>query len=557
MLLGTIRLKSIESILVVPAISREELLIGHSRAAGPNGLSPPFSGFLRVEALLGVQYTSLVRIPLYEKRLHAAIAVAALTIFAVVLCAANRGDRWRQYVANLAAEGGGQQSGPTAQRRTADYIAAQLQAAGVLPAAANGYMQPVKLRTRRIIEQYSRLDLARDGAIRPIVLGQDAIVGMDVDPAPWASAPLVFIGYGLTVPELGYDDLAGLDLHGKIAVILSGGPPNIPVDLRAHYQSPQKRDEFLRRKAGVFGIVTIPNPKDTGISWQRTASSRLRSSMSLADPAFDQDDELELSIVFNPERANLLFEHSGHTLDEILAKAAAGRPIPHFPLPASLLAKIAVERGEIESQNVIGVLPGSDPVLKAESVALTARLDDSGTETGSAAAASLLDTAEGLHESMIKLRRSLLFVFFTSEDASLLGSRFFTRYPSTAVGSIVADLNLSTFHPLFSPATVAISGSSDSDLGAAVLPVAARNGVRVSNTTGPRRIPLTEGSHYTFIRHGIPSIGLALGLADGNQPLDKMTAFRIDGMLLQFAATIANRTARPRWSATSPFKRFQ
>src|SRR5207248_5837672 len=137
----------------------------------------------------------------------------------------------------------------------------------------------------------------------------------------------------------------------------------------AHYQSLEERHKLLRQRAGVFGIVTIPNPNGAGADWARIASRRLQQAKSLADPAFEQDDQLELSVIFNPGRAEMLFEGSGHTLREVLAAAKAGQPLPRFPLAASLRARIAIDRLETESQNVVGVLPGSDPGLKSEYVA--------------------------------------------------------------------------------------------------------------------------------------------------------------------------------------------
>jgi hypothetical protein len=172
---------------------------------------------------------------------------------------------------------------------------------------------------------------------------------MRFDPAPAAEAPLVFVGYGLTIPEMHYDDLAGLDLRGKIAVILSGGPSNIPGALRARCQSEDERNKLLRQHAGVFGIITIQNPKTMDVPWSREADRRFDAAMSPADPAFEQDDELELAVKFNPARAEKLFEGSGHTLKELLAIADSGKPLPRFPIPASLRARVAVERIEGES----------------------------------------------------------------------------------------------------------------------------------------------------------------------------------------------------------------
>jgi hypothetical protein len=240
--------------------------------------------------------------------------------------------------------------------------------------------QPVKLRSRQILESYSSLFLVRAGVERRLVPGEDAGIDLSFDPGSGTRSPMVFAGYGISSPELGYDDLAGLDLRGKIAVVLAGGPASLPVNLRAHFQTAEERNIAMRRKAGAYGIITIPNSRNDETGWRRAASRRLGPAVSPADPAVEQDDDLELSVVMNPERAEMLFEGSGHTFREVVGAAAAG-------------ASVATERRQTESQNV-------------------RRAQRAGGDSG---AATLLDVAERLHEAGVKLRRSLLLVFRTSE----------------------------------------------------------------------------------------------------------------------------------------------
>ena len=152
--------------------------------------------------------------------------------------AADHGERWWGHIRNLGADSLEERlPGSDGHRKAAHYVAAELEKAGVLPAGKKGYFQPVKFRTRRMLEEFCCLALVRDGVAKPLALGEDAYVSMGIDPAPSAEAPLVFIGYGLSIPELHYDDLAGIDLHGKIAVILSGGPAGITVQFRAQCQN--------------------------------------------------------------------------------------------------------------------------------------------------------------------------------------------------------------------------------------------------------------------------------------------------------------------------------
>jgi Peptidase family M28 len=510
-------------------------------------------------------------------RFHLLPAAPVCVFLAAALCAADHGERWWGHIRYLGGDNLAERlPGTEDHRQAAQYVAAQLEKAGVLPAGKNGYMQPVKIRPRRVLEQYSSLELVRAGAVQPLALGQDAIVSMEFDPAPAAEAPLVFVGYGLTIPELHYDDLAGLDMHGKIAVILSGGPSSIPGPFRAHCQSIDERNKLLRQRAGVFGIVTIQNPKSMETPWSPEANHRFETGMSLADTAFEQDDQLELSVRFNPDRAGKLFEGSGHTFKELLALADAGRPLPRFPLVASLRARVAVERNEAESQNVVGVLPGSDPRLKGEYVLLSAHLDHRAAMDDASGVASLLDIAEALRESGQKLRRSLLFVFVTGEEKGLLGSEYFARYPGVDAANIVADLNVDLCLPLFPLRTISVYGLNESDLGARIRAAGARMGVRIADDPVPQWDVSMRGDQYGLIRRGVPAVAFTVGYpaaeeqiartrlkeryrappAGVNQAADQSCASRFDGLVLELATTVANRTERPQWLATSYFKRF-
>jgi len=135
----------------------------------------------------------------------------------------------------------------------------QLKSLGVKPAGSNGYYQPVKFLVREISEKDSSLTLVRDGKATPLTLGEEAYFGLRAKLAPEVEAPLVFVGYGLNIPEKNYNDLEGLDLKGKIAVILTGSPAAIPGPLASHYPNRCRALEDARA-AGVVGVVTIPNP---------------------------------------------------------------------------------------------------------------------------------------------------------------------------------------------------------------------------------------------------------------------------------------------------------
>ena len=198
------------------------------------------------------------------------------------------GNRWWSHVTALANDGlEGRETGSAGHRKAAAYVAGQFEKLGLKPAGTDGYIQPVNLKSKRIDEARSRLDLVRGGKDEALTLGDDAIISPRVDPAPSVEADLVFVGHGLTIPEADHDDFRGLDVRGKLVVYLGGAPPSIPGPLAAHMQSMGERAANLRR-VGAIGIVSIQNPKNMDIPWERAALARFMPAMSLADPAMDE-----------------------------------------------------------------------------------------------------------------------------------------------------------------------------------------------------------------------------------------------------------------------------
>src|SRR5437879_1441280 len=177
------------------------------------------------------------------------LATIAFCVCAALVARADA-DRWWSYVKVLADDAlEGRNTGSAGHKRAAEYVASQFEKAGLEPAGTNGFIQPVKFKTRRILENQSSLSLVRDGKTEPLALGDDANLSVRIDPAPSVDAPLVFVGYGLNVPEMTFNDLAGLDLRNAVAVYVAGSPSNIPGPLRAHYQSAGERWAALKQRS--------------------------------------------------------------------------------------------------------------------------------------------------------------------------------------------------------------------------------------------------------------------------------------------------------------------
>lgn len=501
------------------------------------------------------------------------------------------GQSWWNYVKVLADDNmEGRETGSAGLRKAEAYIVEQLKSDGLEPAGVKGFYQPVKFESRQIIEKDSSLALVHDGKIQPLTLGDDAIFSTRVDLAPSVEAPLVFVGYGLTVPEMNYDDLAGLDLKGKVVVMLAGAPAEIPGPLASHYSTASERWKALQ-KAGVVGTITILNPNSMDIPWSRISVNRAHPSMALVGAEFDETPGQKLGVAFNPAKAAQLFDGSGHTLQEILDIAKDRKQLPRFPLAVSIKAKAKVEKKILESSNLIARLPGSDPNLKNEYVVLSAHVDHLGIgepingdriyngamDNGSGSAA-LLDVAASLKKSPEKLKRSLLFVFVTGEEKGLLGSKYFTAHPTVKADSMVADINIDMFLPIVPLKFLTILGLNESDLGQMAASIAESLGVKPQPDPEPQRNAFIRSDQYNFIRHGIPGLAMQVSFEKGspqqqifkdwltqryhapsddlNQPVDLPAAGKYEEIVRTLMVRVANDDQRPQWKQDSFFRRY-
>jgi Zn-dependent M28 family amino/carboxypeptidase len=501
------------------------------------------------------------------------------------------GQTWWDHIKFLADDKlEGRDTGSRGEREAQKYAVEQLKKAGAEPAGVDGYYQPVKFVSRQIVEKDCSLALIRDGKREELVLGDDAIIGTRVMPAPEVEAALVFAGYGLKVPEKNYDDFAGLDVRAKIIVILAGSPAEIPGALASHYQTAAERWKILRA-AGAIGIVSLPNPASMDIPWSRIALNRAHPSMDLDYPEFNETVGAKITVTVNPASADKLFAGSGHTFAELAALGKDRKPLPHFPLAVSLAAKSRVDVTKIESANLVAKIPGSDPALKNEYVVLSAHLDHigigepingdriyNGAMDNGSGSALVLDMAASFKKNPEKLRRSILLVLVTGEEKGLLGSKYFAAHPTVPPKSIVADVNVDMFLPIVPLKVLTIQGLGESDLGDRAGQVAQTFGVRIQADPEPERNVFIRSDQYSFVRHGVPSIMMDVGVEPGspeqkifkdwrtqryhapsddvNQPVDLATAAKYEEIVRALLINVADDSLRPEWKPDSFFRRY-
>ncbi len=539
-----------------------------------------------------------------------ALSLSAISLFAAVDYAAE-GKLWWSHIQFLADDKlEGRAAGTEGYRKAAAYVAGQFERLGLKPGGVSGYEQPVKFETRALVEAESGLALVQGDRVEALVPGQEATLSARGDKAGEITAPTVFVGYGLKIPEANYDDLAGLDLKGKIAVYVNApGPAQVSGNVKSHYSSGGERWATLKR-AGAIGIATIANPRvpiptpggDTPAAGRggrggRGGAPAAQPSFVLAAPDLRETGGLQVAVTIARGGGEKFFAGSGHTYDEILKAAAANEPLKGFNLSVQLRAKSAFTSGSVEAPNVVAVLPGSDPKLKDEYVVFSCHLDHlgigrpvngdalyNGAMDNASGVASVLEVARLFHDSGVKPKRSLIFVTVTAEEKGELGSWYFSAHPTGIGGKeispkqIVADINLDMFLPLYKLKVLEVQGLAESSLGDVVRLAAKEEGVDVQTDREPEQNRFIRSDQYSFIKRGIPALAFKFGYEFGspeektrlewvkniyhkpaddlNQPVDAESAAKFDRIIFGLMRRVADDPARPHWNDDSFFKRF-
>ncbi|QDK83941.1 M28 family peptidase [Spirosoma sp. KCTC 42546] len=429
----------------------------------------------------------------------------------------------------------GRKPGTRGFAMAADYVVAQLKALGLQPAGENNaFRQNVPLRRWQVKESNSSLTLLTNGREQPLTYGKQFILNPNPDhPASDVSAPVVFVGYGVSAPDLGYDDYTGIDVKGKIVAFLNGAPASFPSNQRA-YASSSKAENAAAH--GAVGTIAFSLPTDLR-SRIETAAPRARQGITRWVDKQGKPKStypaLKGAASISDSLARLLFAGAPTSFTEAIGQAMKNRP-QAFPLNVSVRMKTQTDIAEdIAGFNVVAVLPGSDPALKNEYIVHVAHLDHlgvgrpvkgdsifNGAHDNASGVAIMLETAR-LYASLPKApRRSILFVGVTGEEMGLLGSDYFASNPTVPKEKIVANLTLDMpffFHPLLD---IVPYGAEHSSLSKEVKQAASFLGVQISPDPIPEQTVFMRSDHFSFVRQGIPALFIKSGSQTGNPNLD-------------------------------------
>ena len=504
---------------------------------------------------------------------------------------AERAARWGGDVSALADDGmEGRLTGTPGYQRAADYVVAQAKAIGLEPAGDDGgYFQKVAFEEQFVDHVRSSASLTAGGTETRLEVPGDLIIGRGGGRVPErVDAPLVFIGYGLSIPEAGYDDLAGIDLQGKIAVVIGGGPENISGALKAHARRDRSR---ILAERGAVGLLSLTTLEAVETPWSRAVAQVGQGGMYFADASLRDVKTPFVSLSFNPETTQKLFAAANIGFADLSAAADASRPLPKVNFKANLRGSFFATHRPVMSNNVVARLPGGDGGLRGEHVVFSAHLDHLGVSSpiggdglyngamdNAAGAAGLLDIARSFQARGTAPKRSMLFVFVTAEEKGLLGSRYFALRPTVPKRSMVANLNFDMALPIFPLKSVIALGAEESSLGATAAEVGAAQGLPLVPDPWPDRNSFVRSDQYSFIREGVPSLAFKFGFArdtpeaeiervwrstryhapsdDLSQPVEKLDAVRLHDFVAELGWRVANASERPSWNNQSFFRRF-
>lgn len=479
----------------------------------------------------------------------------------------------------------------------AEYIASELRQYGIAPGVNGSYFQDVPIDV--VGAEQSTIRVSTGGKAPATLRYPDDVVlwaGSATDSSAMRGE-IVFVGYGVTAPENNWNDFKGMDLKGKVLLILVNDPPapaNEPTLFGGKAMTWYGRWVYKFEEAerqGAAGALIIHTTERAGYPWHTVVGSWAKEQRMLPrDPSLPAP--LGIRGWITDSAATSLLSRAGLDLAALRAQAASRdfKPVSTgITIDASFRNKVA----HLQSQNVVGVLPGRDAKMKNEYVAFSAHWDHLGigpAVNGDSIYNGASDNASGVADVLAVARaaaegprpkRSLLFVFVTAEESGLLGSEWFGQHPTVPKSQIVAALNMDGGNVLGRTRDLTVLGDTKSSLGPTIAAMIKPLGMRISPDEHPERGAFYRSDHFSFAKVGIPSVSIGAGtdFVDhpagwGSQQEDEYTEHRyhqpsdqydpkfdlsgatqLSQIVLRLGLRLANDPSWPQWSKGAEFKR--
>ncbi|MGZ3440955.1 MAG: M28 family peptidase [Polyangia bacterium] len=336
-------------------------------------------------------------------------------------------------------------------------------------------------------------------------------------------ADVVFVGYGITAPEQKWDDYAGVDVRGKVVVVMNNDPENDPAlfagKTRLYYgRWDYKYEEAARH--GAAGVVIIHTEHSAGYPWHVVQSSWTGPQFELPATA---EPRVTLRMWATEEACKRIAQLGGKDLDE-LRRAAEQRGFVAVPLGVKLTAAVKTTLSHVHTANVIGKLVGSDPTLAEQAIVVTAHHDHLGVRDGkgdtiyngaldnASGVAALLTVADALAAIEPRPRRSFLFAAVAAEESGLLGSQYFCEHPILPPGKMAANLNIDGINIWGKATDIGYLGLGKTTLDETVIAVARAQGRQVTADEHPDKGGFYRSDQFNFAKIGVPAMYLKAGV---------------------------------------------
>lgn len=406
-----------------------------------------------------------------------------------------------------------------------DYVIDQYNKIGVLPGGDPGEFTQ-KLILRKSVSDISSARVVlkdKDGNADSLVASKDFLpYAHPVLSKTSAEGKLIFVGYGIDIPG-GYSDYLGIDVKGKIVVLVSGAPEGMPSTLSAHFTNVGNKMTTAFSKGAIGAILITLNNQA-----QLVPNRILQSNVALnpeKTTAYGRTfmGNLTIALSGNERLLSRLFLNSGNNMKLVLENIKNQKP-NSFELPYQLSATYNTTHSEFESYNVVGLIPGTDPKLKDEYVVHSAHLDHMGIGTpvngdsiyngahdNASGVASLLEIARIYKSGNTRPKRSVLIVMVTAEEMGLVGSSYFAANPTVPKSSIVANVNTdmpTVIAPLLS---IVPLGAEHSSIADNVKFAADYLKLEVEKDPEPEQNRFVRSDQYSFVMNGIPSLHIKYG----------------------------------------------
>lgn len=491
-----------------------------------------------------------------------------------------------RYLADDAREG--RMSGQAGYDEAAQYVADHFAKLKLEPGGDDGWFQQVPLVSYRLEDESATLITHRDG--NDVVLNDKehyVMMGDQVSPADSIRAEVVYIGFGVHAPEIGYSDYDGIDVEGKVVAMFSNAPASFPHNERAYYASSLNKFEVAAARGAIGVIWLLSRYAEEYYPWDRIAAE-FGSRPGLAWVTIDGDiandvAELRGGAIISVNAARDFFAGTPISFAEARDATEASMP-SSTPLGFEVTLARKSRQEVATSPNVVGIVRGTDQLLADEYVVFSAHLDHNGVGPpvdgdaiyngaydNAMGVATLLETARAF--AAAPARRSILFVAVTGEERGLLGSDYFAHYPTVPTSSMVANVNLDMPLFLFPLAEMIAFGAEHSSLEQTVAEAIAAEGFTLTPDPMPQETIFIRSDQYSFVRKGIPAVFLVPGYSstdpdidgqamvidfrknhyhrpsdDLSRPVDWGSAERFTRANARIGYAIANDDQRPTWN---------